>query len=46
MSNKQVRKFIMFYERITRHMLKTLGSMAEVSINIDTQHRLKLIKFN
>ena len=46
MSNKQVKKFIMFYERITRHMLKTLGSMSEVVINIDTKHCLKSVKFN
>ena len=46
MSNKQVKKFIMFYERITRHMLKTLGSMSKVIINIDTKHCLKSIKFN
>ncbi len=46
MSNKEVKKFIMFYERITRHMLKTLDSMSKVIINIDTKHCLKSIKFN
>ena len=46
MSNKQVKKFIMFYERITRHMLKTSGFIAKVLINIDTKHCLKSIKFN
>jgi len=46
MSNKQVKKFIMFYERITRHMLKTLDPMSKVIINIDTKHCLKSIKFN
>jgi len=46
MSSKQVKKFIMFYERITRHMLKTLGSMSKIIINIDTKHCLKSIKFN
>ena len=46
MSNKQVKKFIMFYERITRHMLKTSGSISKVLINIDTKHCLKSIKFN
>tara|TARA_X000001036_G_scaffold29728_1_gene24502 strand:- start:1348 stop:2265 length:918 start_codon:yes stop_codon:yes gene_type:complete len=46
MSNKQVKKFIMFYERITCHMLKTLSSMSEVVIDIDTKHCLKSIKFN
>ena len=46
MSNKQVKKFIMFYERITRHMLKTSSFISKVIINIDTKHCLKSIKFN
>ena len=46
MSNKQVKKFIMFYERITRHMLKTSGFISKVLINIDTKHCLKSMKFN
>ena len=46
MNNIQVKKFIMFYERITLNMLKTLGSIAKVLINIDTRHRLSSIKFN
>ena len=46
MSNKQVKKFIMFYERITRHMLKTSSFISNVLINIDTKHCLKSIKFN
>ena len=46
MSDLQIRKFIMFYERITRHMLKTLSSTSKVLIKIDTKHRLRSIKFN
>ena len=46
MNNKQVKKFIMFYERITRYMLKTLGSTSKVIINIDRKHCFKSIKFN
>ena len=46
MSTKEVKKFIMFYERITRDMIKTLGSHAKVIINIDKEHRLKSMKFN
>ena len=46
MNNNQVKKFIMFYERITLNMFKTLGSMSKVLINIDTKHRLSSIKFN
>jgi len=46
MNNKEIKKFIMFYERITLHMLKTLGSASKVIINIDAKHCLKSIKFN
>ena len=46
MSDHQIKNFIMFYERLTKHMLKTLPSKADTVIKIDTQHRLKSIKFN
>ena len=46
MSNKQIKNFIMFYERITKHMLKTFTNKADTVIKIDTKHRLKSIKFN
>jgi len=46
MNSKEIKKFIMFYERITRNMIKTLGSKAKILINIDAKHRLKSIKFN
>jgi D-glycerate 3-kinase len=46
MNSKEIKIFIMFYERITHNMIKTLGSAAKVLINIDTKHRLKSIKFN
>lgn len=46
MNPKQLKKFIMFYERITRHMLKTLDTKSKVVLNIDTNHRFKSIKFN
>ena len=46
MSSEEIKKFIMFYERITRNMIQTLGSKAKVLINIDAKHRLKSIKFN
>jgi len=46
MSENQIKKFIMFYERLTKHMLKTLSYKANTVIKIDTQHRLKSIKFN
>ena len=46
MSNKQVKNFIMFYERITRHMLKNFSKKAKFIINIDSSHRLKSLKLN
>ena len=46
MSKAQIEKFIMFYERLTKHMLKNLYKKADAVINIDKEHRLKTIKFN
>ena len=46
MSIKEIKRFIMFYERITRNMIKTLSTRAKILINIDAKHRLKTIKFN
>tara|TARA_B100000963_G_scaffold354979_1_gene372411 strand:+ start:3635 stop:4552 length:918 start_codon:yes stop_codon:yes gene_type:complete len=46
MNDKQIRNFIMYYERITKHMLKTLPKAADTVISIDDKHRLKSIKFN
>ena len=46
MSNKQVKNFIMFYERITRHMLKNFSKKAKFIIKIDNSHSLKSLKLN
>ena len=46
MTDKQIENFIMYYERLTKHMLKTLTKKADTVINIDKKHRLKSIKFN
>ena len=46
MSKHKIKNFIMFYERITKHMIKTLTYKAHTTIKIDTKHRLKSIKFN
>jgi len=46
MTDSQIKNFIMFYERLTKHMLKTLPQKAESVVNIDNKHRLKNIKFN
>ena len=46
MSNKEINRFIMFYERLTKHMLKNLGKEAYSIIKIDKSHKLKSIKYN
>mgnify|MGYP001350743626 CR=1 FL=1 len=46
MNVKQIKNFIMFYERLTIHMLKNFDVKADTVITIDKQHRLKSIKFN
>ena len=46
MTNKEVKNFVMYYERLTKHMLKTLPKKAGTVISIDENHRLKSIKFN
>ena len=46
MSPLQVRKFIMYYERITMQMLKDLSNKAHAVLFLDKQHRFNKIKFN
>ena len=45
MDSSKIKKFIMFYERITKNMLKNLNDYDAV-ISIDKKHRLKKIIFN
>ncbi len=46
MTDDQIKKFIMFYERLTKHMLRTLTYEADFVIKIDSKHKLNSIKFN
>ena len=46
MNDKQIENFVMFYERITKNMIKILSKKADVVIGIDKKHRLKSTKFN
>ena len=46
MSDNKIKNFIMYYERLTKHMLENLVHKADSVIKIDTSHRLKSIKFN
>ena len=43
MTDKQVENFIMYYERITKHMLKTLPKEADTVISIDRNIDLNLL---
>ena len=46
MGKKEIHRFIMHYERVTRDMMKDLTKTADVLINIDEKHRLKNMRFN
>ncbi len=46
MNKKEIGNFIMYYERLTKHMLKILPNTADTVISIDDKHRLKSVKFN
>ncbi len=46
MDDNQIKNFIMFYERITKHMLKSFEKKADAVIDIDNNHKLKKIRFN
>ena len=46
MTKSQVKEFIMFYERLTKHMLKSFNKKAQCIIRIDEKHKLNSIKFN
>ncbi len=45
MSKSQVKKFIMFYERITRQMMKDSSEISDLIIFLDKSHRSKKMKF-
>tara|TARA_Y100000591_G_scaffold325729_1_gene347125 strand:- start:1364 stop:2281 length:918 start_codon:yes stop_codon:yes gene_type:complete len=46
MNDNQIKNFIMFYERLTKHMLKNFDKIADISIKLDGKHRLKIIRFD
>ena len=45
MSRSQVKEFIMFYERITRHMMKKFYRISDLTVFLDKNHRSKKMKF-
>ena len=42
MNTSQIKKFIMFYERITRNMLKTLPFSSNILLTLDKKHCFKI----
>ena len=45
MSKTKVKEFIMFYERITRHMMNNFSKISDLTIFLDKYHRSKRMKF-
>ncbi len=45
MSRSQVKKFIMFYERITRHMMRNFSKISDLTVFLDKSHRAKRMRF-
>ena len=45
MSKSQVRKFIMYYERITKQMMKDFSKISDLTVFLDKKHRSKKMKF-
>ena len=44
MSKSQVKNFIMFYERITKHMMKNYSKISDLTIFLDKNHRSKRMR--
>ncbi len=45
MSKPEVRNFIMYYERLTKHMMRDFKNISDLTVYLDTKHRSKKIKF-
>ena len=46
MSKSQIKKFIMYYERLTKHMMKNFSKISDLTIFLDIRHRSKKMKFH
>ena len=44
MNYNQILRFIMFYERITKNMIKNISKIANILISLDSKHRLKRLR--
>ena len=45
MSKSQIRDFIMYYERITKNMMKNFSRISDLTVFLDKSHRSKRMKF-
>jgi len=45
MNKNEIKKFIMYYERITKQMLIDLSKSADIVIGLDRKHKLNSLKF-
>ena len=45
MSKTQVKKFIMFYERITKNMMRDFSKISDLTVFLDKSHRSKKMNF-
>ena len=45
MSKLKIKKFIMFYERITKQMMKDFPQISDLTVFLDNKHRSKKMKF-
>ena len=45
MSKSQIKIFIMFYERITKNMMKNFSKISDLTIFLDESHRSKKMRF-
>ena len=46
MSKNQIKEFIMFYERLTKHMIKNNSRISDLTIFLDKNHRSTKMKIN
>ena len=46
MSKTEVKEFIMFYERLTKHMIKNYSKISDLTIFLDKKHRSKKMTIN
>ena len=44
MNHNQILRFIMFYERLTKNMIKSISKKANILISLDPKHRLKRLR--